>query len=283
MGRYAITWQEDSVTWANLISSNRCENLEKQLAFAGCYRWVLSNTQWSTLEPNLTLWKRTEWLPMVNWTLRESTDPYDIVRIDHFRGFGRSYYNPTMVSGAPGNVGPGYKLFATRRRDGDLNIWGPWLLWRDSYWASRTLVSRDEVFFNSSILTIVSIASLGTQTTLWCTLEHMTTTQFLDGTQSTINSWVSCSLYQPEEVRIWRRVACFAPSLLPSSWRLLRKDLLEIRWLSSDETSHHYSVVAGRVWQRINWHRLLSNCLISLRSIVENKDLKEVKKRKIII
>ena len=58
--------------------------------------------------------------------LRESFKIYDIVRIDHFRGF-ESYWEIPAGSdtAAPGKwvKGPGYKLFAAVKEElGDLNI-----------------------------------------------------------------------------------------------------------------------------------------------------------------
>ncbi len=70
---------------------------------------------------------------------------------------------------------------------------------------------------------------------------------------------------------------CFAPSSFPSAWRRItwRKHFAWVRWLQLDELPI-YSVVTGHVWtQRINWLSRARIAWFSLRSIVENKDLKK--------
>ena len=89
-------------------------------------RWVLRN--WSTLGNPIYDWEAMDKDGYQWWIerLRESFKIYDIVRIDHFRGF-ESYWEIPAGSetAAPGKwvKGPGYKLFAAVKEElGDLNI-----------------------------------------------------------------------------------------------------------------------------------------------------------------
>ena len=119
--------------------------------------------------------------------MRESFKIYDIVRIDHFRGF-ESYWEIPAGSetAAPGKwvKGPDYKLFAAVKEElGELNIIAEDL----GFMTDEVIELRERTGFPgmkilqlpSTQKTKVSIAHTWHLPTLLCTQEHTITIQFL--------------------------------------------------------------------------------------------------------
>ena len=150
--------------------------------------------------------------------LRESFKIYDIVRIDHFRGF-ESYWEIPAGSdtAAPGEwvKGPGYKLFAAVKEElGELNIIAEDL----GFMTDEVIELRERTgfpgmkIFNllSTQKTKASIAHTWHLLTQLCTQEHTITIRFLVGTVTRsmmrlVNTWLAT-----RTVKNTKQCTCYA-------------------------------------------------------------------------
>ena len=118
--------EDSSDMWANPHLFKTDEN-GKATCIAGCPPDEFSATGqlWGTQSMTGKQWTKMATNGGLNACVKASRS-YDIVRIDHFRGF-ESYWKSQLVLKLPHLVkwvkGPGYKLFAAVKEElGDLNI-----------------------------------------------------------------------------------------------------------------------------------------------------------------